>query len=226
MYNFIKLILVFSFCVLLSSCSKGDNFEKELVEYKTEDYSINSENLLFDKGEDIILNSDIKKDLDSWISDFETRVFDNKIKGAELPNMQIRHKIYQNNEALISMVTEKYAYISGVHGNIWWKSRNFDVKSNRYLSLADLFYDGEYKRILNSKMEEMILDEPKKYHDLWEKPEIKNDGFSNFYIDDKHLVIFFEPYELSFYAKGSVEFPIEGKELRGYIKEEYLKMMS
>lgn len=226
MYNFIRLALIFSFCIILVSCTKGDNFKKELIEYKTEEFSINSENLEFDKDEDFILNSDIKKDTDLWISDFEARVLDNKIKGSELPNMQIRHKIYENNETIISMVTEKYAYVNGVHGNIWWKARNFDVKNNCYICLADLFYDDEYKKILNLKMEEMIQNEPKKYHDLWEKPEIKSDSFLNFYIDNKHLVIFFEPYELSFYAKGIVEFAVEAKELRGFIKEEYLKMMN
>lgn len=226
MYNFIKLLLAFLFCIILSSCSKDNNFEKELVEYKTENYSINCENISFDKGDDFTLNLDIKKDIDFWISDFETRVQDNKIKGTELANMQIRHKIYQNNEFLISMVTQKYAYINGVHGNTWWKARNFDIKNNSYLSLSDLFYDDEYIKILNLTMEEMINQEPKKYHDLWEKPEIQTNSFSNFYIDGKHLVIFFEPYELSFYAKGIVEFPVDSTKLRGYMKEEYLKIMS
>ncbi len=209
--------------MVLASCSKGDNFERETVEYKTDTYTINSESLSFDMGDGFILNEDIKKDNKFWISDFETRVSDNKLTGTELPNMQIRHKIYQNDDKLISMVTEKYAYISGVHGNTWWKARNFDVKNNSYLKLADLFYDDEYKKILSAKMEEIIEKEPKKYHDLWEKPEIKSDNFSNFYIDGENLIIFFEPYELSFYAKGVVEFPVEIKELRGFIKEEYIQ---
>lgn len=226
MHNFIRFVLIFSFCIILASCSNNDNIEKELIEQKSENYSISMENLSFGMGEEFTLNSDIKKDLEFWVSDFEERVVENKLKGTELPNMQIRHKIYQNNETIISMVTEKYAYINGAHGNIWWKARNFDVKNNTYLSLSDLFYDDEYKKMLNLKMEELINENPKKYHDLWEKPEIKGNSFSNFYIDKKTLVIFFEPYELSFYAKGVVEFPIEASKLRGFIKEEYLKLMN
>lgn len=222
MYNFIKLICVTVFCVFICSCSANKSYEKESSSYETENYVINSESIKFKLDESLSLNHDIKTQTDSWISDFESRVLDNRVKGHELPNMQIRHKVYECNDLLISTVCEKYVYISGVHGQTWWLARNFDIKNNSYLTLSDLFYDNEYKKILNAKMEEMLTKEPEKYHDLWEIPAIKNGIDDNFYLDGKNLVIFFQPYELSFYAKGVVEFPIEASELRGYIKEDYL----
>ena len=38
---------------------------------------------------------------------------------------------------------------------------------------------------------------------------------------DEDLVIFFSPYELSYYAKGFIEFPVRMTELNGILKEEY-----
>ncbi len=222
MHNFIKSICVVLFCFFVCSCADNKGYEKEISEYETESYVINSENIKFNIDEELSLNSDIKNQTDSWISDFESRVSDNKITGRELPNMQIKHKVYECNDFIISTVCEKYVYINGVHGQIWWAARNFDVKNNCYLTLSDLFYDDEYKKILNSKMEQMLTDEPEKYHDLWEIPSVKNGVDDNFYFDGKNLVIFFQPYELSYYAKGVIEFPIETNELRGFIKEEYL----
>lgn len=226
MYNFIKTLFIIIFCFTISSCGNDKEYKKEDTEYKTDTYTINSENIIFSKDENFTLNTDIKQDTDNWILDFETRVSDNKIKENTLPNMQIKHKIYKINEYVISMVTTKYAYISGIHGNTWWKARNFDIKNNAYLSLKDLFYDDEYIKTLNNAMNDLVKENPEKYHDLWEKPEIAEKNLNNFYLDNKSLVIFFQPYELSYYAKGVVEFPIEVTKLRGYIKEEYLKILS
>ena len=93
------------------------------------------------------MNLDIEEDRKLWLLDFEQRVSDNKIEGTELPNMQIQHKVYDNNKKIISMVTQKYIYITGAHGNTWWKPRNYDVLNNTYLALDDLFYDDVTKLI-------------------------------------------------------------------------------
>lgn len=212
--------------MIIGGCSSGKIYEKDSIIHEADDFYINCETISFKDKKANQLASDIDADTSSWIEDFKLRVADNVINPNETPNLNVRHKVYTSNSSLISIVTEKYIYISGVHGNTWWKARNFDTVNNCYLSLADLFYDDSYIKIINTLMEDMINSDLEQYHDLWEKPEIKTDNFENFYIDGKNLVIYFEPYELSYYAKGVVEFPIEATKLRGYLKEEYLKMMS
>ena len=226
MHNFVKLLGVIILCSFLCSCAEKSGYSIEDLKTVTKDYQINAQKITFDIAEDKSINKDIDADLKILTEDFIARVADNKIKGYELPNMQITHKVYTKNDMLISTVCEKYIYITGVHGQSWWKARNFDVKNNRYLKLCDLFYDNEYRKIINNEMARMATEDEEKYHDLWEKPEIKSDDFENFYLTDKNLVIYFQPYELSFYAKGVVRFELTPSILRGYIKEEYLDMIS
>ena len=48
---------------------------------------------------------------------------------------------------------------------------------------------------------------------------------TDFYIQDDDLVIFFQPYDLSYYARGFVEFRLDLEDLSGYMKEEYRRMI-
>ena len=63
------------------------------------------------------------------------------------------------------------------------------------------------------------------YKDLWAKPEIKQEHQTDFYIQDDDLVIFFQPYDLSYYARGFVEFRLDLEDLSGYMKEEYRRLI-
>lgn len=67
----------------------------------------------------------------------------------------------------------------------------------------------------------MVKENPDKYSELWEKPEITNENENRFYMTDTDLVIFFPPYELSYYAKGFIEFPIPLEEINPILKDHY-----
>ena len=71
---------------------------------------------------------------------------------------------------------------------------------------------------------ERMSEHSEEYQELWEKPEIKPEHQTDFYLDGDSLVIFFQPYELSYYARGFVEFPLPLDELAGYMKEEYRRL--
>ena len=215
------MLLVF---FTLAGCDGGKGYKTNEIELNTDSYMINAQSVQFEPLEDNPVNNDIEAEIEKWINDFETKVNGQKIKSEELPNMQIRQKIYTKNANILSMVTEKYAYTGGPHGNTWWVARNYDIKNKTYINFEDLFYDLEYKKIVNGILSKMV-EENSDYQDLWEQPRVKDGKCDNFYILDKSIVLFFEPYELSYYAKGIVEFPIEANELRGYLKEEYLNML-
>lgn len=223
MHNFIKnFVLVAFVSFMISGCNGETGYKTHEIELNTDTYTINAQSVQFEPFEDNPVNSDIELEIENWINDFEARVLENKIAPEELPNMQITQKIYTNNENILSMVTEKYAYIKGVHGNTWWSPKNYDIQNKKYICFDDLFYDSGYKKIVNQALTQMV-EENTDYQDLWEQPKVKDGKTDNFYITEENIVLFFEPYELSYYAKGVVEFPIEKEALRGYLKEEYLK---
>ena len=120
------------------------------------------------------------------------------------------------------MISEKYTYITGLHGNSWQTAITFDSESDRILSLSDLFVDDKFYGILNERIDELINENAEEYRDLWEKPVVDKKREDKFYLEGDNLVIFYEPYELSYYARGVVEFPIPMEEIRGYVKENYL----
>ena len=74
--------------------------------------------------------------------------------------------------------------------------------------------------MLNSRLEKMSRQA--EYSDLWEKPIITDAQNEYFYFNDKGIVIFYPPYELSYYARGFVEFVIPYEDLYGYLKPEYV----
>lgn len=210
---------------MLSSCGSNKfNIQVSPVSYETDSYSINGENIKIPGDTEAIsgLNTLFETETNDWIENFKSRVEISNIDQSNPPCLQIRHSIKQNSDTILSIVTEKYAYISGMHGNTWWSAKNYDVKNDKLLSLSDLFLDDGYIKILNEQIKNIITANEKEYHDLWKTPEIDRVREDRFYISNGNLCIFYEPYELSYYAKGVVEFHIPLEKIRGYIKPEYL----
>lgn len=226
MHNTLKCILLILLSCLLSSCGKGSklNIQVSPVSYETESYKINGENIKIPGDTNTIneLNTLFETEINDWIENFKSRVEISNIDKSNPPCLQMRHNIKQNNDTILSIVTEKYAYISGMHGNTWWSAKNYDVKSDKLLTLSELFVDDAYIKIINEQIKEIIKTNEKEYHDLWKTPELDRARENRFYLSDGNLCIFYEPYELSYYAKGVVEFHIPLEKIRGYIKPEYL----
>ena len=225
MHNTLKVLSI-TLIILLCSCSSGKQAKTnvENIEEKTDSYTINCEVLAFDEADEKMaeLNSLFAEEANEWIDDFKQRAGSITLRGSEPPCLQVRNDIKLNGSTIISTVTEKYVYLTGLHGNVWWSAKNFDVKSYRILKLSDLFIDDTYEKILSQRITELIETQNDKYPDLWEQPSIDKSRQDKFYLDGKNLVIFYQPYELSYYARGVVEFPIPIEKIRGYIKPEYL----
>ena len=124
-----------------------------------------------------------------------------------------------NKNGLYSMISESFEYTEGTYGVSQRRVLNVDVNSSKLLLLKDIFSDEAYIDMLNSKLKK--ISKEAMYSDLWEMPVIGEEQNEYFYFDDKGLVIFYPPYELSYYARGFVEFIIPYSELYGYLKPEY-----
>ncbi len=151
--------------------------------------------------------------------------FLSKCENSSLENdkciLTLAQDVEMNSANLISVVGELYSYTDGIHGSSARIVKNIDVLNCVELKLSDLFSDESYENLLNREIDELLEENPEQYHDLWEKPIISSMHQEYFYFSNDGLVIFFPPYELSYYARGFVEFCIPYSELSGYLKEEY-----
>ena len=92
--------------------------------------------------------------------------------------------------------------------------------------MLERFSAGELTTVeLDRLIEQEVTDHPDEYSDLWEKPQIKESNQRDFYVTQQGLVIFYQPYDLSYYARGFVEFTIDYADISGYLKEEYRRLV-
>ena len=155
------------------------------------------------------INAQIQRSIDSDLVAFDSKAQECK-DNLQMGNkcvMEIGWEETYNKNDFISVVEEKYIYTGGARGTTVHIPVNIDVSGEKEVKLADLFADSE------------------EYKDLWAKPEIKQEHQTDFYIQDDDLVIFFQPYDLSYYARGFVEFRLDLEDLSGYMKEEYRRMI-
>lgn len=210
-------------CVILCGCSIGGiGYKNVITEENADEYSIYMETPFIsgikEEAFGMSINNAFSEMTSLWKEDFKTRIDKNSREKAEL-SVVSDEKF--NKNGFISIIMEKSVYTGGPHGNIWRFSQNIDLHSSRVVSLDDLFIDSQYTDFINRRMTEIAEDNPSKYSDLWQTPKINDRQKSDFYIHDGNLIIFYQPYDLSYYAKGIVDFEISVDSLRGYIKPEY-----
>lgn len=210
-------VLVFS----LTGCGMGGASVKiEKKEYKSDAAVIYAEipefENLTDKSFEEKINENYEKNLNSWIDNFLK-----KQEAGEDCRFELKQDVKRRKSPIISVTGDVYIYTGGVHGMNDRIAKNIDTQKNEELTLSDLFEDSSYQKMLNKKMEEIIEKNAEEYHDLWEKPMISDIQQTRFYLTDDELVIFYPPYELSYYAKGFVEFHIPYRDITSYLKTEY-----
>lgn len=229
--GYISLLLVIT--LLLTACAAGGRTEitSATNEYETDYSTVETEIIalqgLKDKDFESKINADIEESIESAVVAFDTNAQNDTaaLKGGNKCVFEtVWHSKY-NEKDFVSQVEERYTYMGGAHGETAWLSRNIDIAASKEVRLADLFQDNSYITALNRLIDEEIADSGGKYADLWEKPEIKESNQTDFYIHDDDLVIYYQPYDLSYYARGFVEFEIDLEDLSGYLKEEYRRLI-
>ena len=214
------------------SCASGKiKINNTVKEYQTDYSEVRAEIISFsgirDEEFEQQLNEGISKDIEGALVAFDTNAQESAGK-LHMGNKCVFETDWSekyNDKDFVSVVEERYIYMGGAHGETAWLPRNIDAAAMREIRLADLFAEEGYVNTLNRMINEEIQDNPEEYADLWEKPEIKDSNQTDFYIEDGDLVIFFQPYDLSYYARGFVEFELDLEELSGYLKEEYRRLI-
>ena len=123
---------------------------------------------------------------------------------------------------------ERYVYMGGAHGLETRNYYNFDLKTGKTITEADLF-KPEYKAELSELLKKRIVEESKELKDAKETEPIlsledtdfwadaiKPNG--NFYITDEGINYVFNPYEIAPYYIGQTEVTIPFNRLKNILK--------
>lgn len=225
MYNIIKrIILIFTASLLLVSCEKNAvKIKTSINSYETDNEIVYIElpkisGLKDEKFEDE-LNSEYEKRYEEMLNSYLDSSEKTKSERNKKSELIVKQRVSYNKNNLVSIISESYKYTDGFNGQSVRYVNNIDTKNNKKLLLSDIFNDDGYKEMLNQRLEKISLDE--KYSDLWERPKIGEKQNEYFYFTDKGLVVFYPPYELSYYSRGFVEFTIPYENLYGYLNPEY-----
>lgn len=224
-----KYFIIMLCLFMLTGCGTGERagVKTSVSEYDSDISSVYVEEIEFsgflDKEFEKSINDTIAEDLKGAMISFDTMVSESE-ENVRMGNrcvLEIRQILKNNDKNLISLLEEHYVYTGGAHGSTMRYPRNIDTLGNKTVTAEDVFCEG-YEEELNRKIDKIMEENKEEYSDLWEHPKAGKD--MNFYISDDKLVIFFQPYELSYYARGFVEFPIKLEEIRGLLKEEYKRL--
>lgn len=167
------------------------------------------------------LNTEYENNINVWIEEFMNSTLED-VKS----EFYLKQNVKYNDCEFVSMVSEVYTFLGGAHGSTEWKTGNIDMRESKQVMLGDLFLpDSDYRTVLERIVQSMAESDKDKYGDLWEQPKISDKQEKDFYIQDGKLVIYYSPYELSYYAKGFVEFPIKLTDIQSYMKEDYKRLL-
>lgn len=227
-----KRLVAGGLAIILSGCtlfSDGYSAKIQKEEQESDYSSVYAEIIEFDgfknKEYESELNMSVREDVEKAIKSFDSLALEAKEslpKGVKSA-LSITQKVKRNTTDIISFITEVYTYTGGAHGSTEWAPVTVDVTSENphNLKLSELFSDKDYIAKLNAVIAKMVEENPEKYGELWARPEITEENKNRFYMTDTDLVIFFPPYELSYYAKGFIEFAIPYDRLNPILNDRY-----
>lgn len=132
-----------------------------------------------------------------------------------------------NDKQIYSYGIERYVYMGGAHGLTTRTYLNFNLKTGKVITEADLFTD-DYKAELSELIKRRIVEEIKNekdteaFHgledtDYW-TDSIKPNG--NFYITDESINYVFNPYEIAPYYLGQTEVILPFDRIRDLLRSE------
>lgn len=118
----------------------------------------------------------------------------------------------KENGPILSFLVNSYSYTGGANGITRIDTYNINTITNQQLRLQDLFKpEADYQTIINEIILNQIGEQEKDQDKMYFTGEM---GFEtigeeqDFYIEDDHLVILFQKYEIAPGAMGTPEFKI------------------
>ncbi len=222
MHNFIKTVIIFAILFVLASCSDGVEIHTVDKSYTTGTVSSNAKipqisGLSSENLQDAV-NEEYEKTVSELLADFSEA----SKKTGDRSVFETNTAVHYNTNDFFSAVTQIDSSNGRNRKNSYRITKNIDTKECVEVRLSDLFSDDSYIDMLNSRIEDVLEADEEKYCDLWQKPTISHE--QKYYVDGENLVLFYPPYELSYYERGFVEIPLSLADMSGYLKPEYRKL--
>lgn len=226
MYNLmrkIKIVPILLLMCVLTSCGSGVEIHSVDKSYSTDTVQCNAKipqiSGLSSKNLQEAMNDEYEKTISGLMNSFSEAAK----KTGDKSVFESNTDVFYNQNGLFSAVTQVNWSAGTSHKNSCRITKNIDTEECIELKFSDLFEDDSYIDMINSRIENVLEEEREKYADLWEKPRV-SEG-QQYYIDGKMLVLFYPPYELSYYERGFVEIPLSLADMSGYLKPEYRKII-
>lgn len=168
------------------------------------------------------LNEEFKAIYENAEENINTAYEENKNTGYEYSAYyNYSFSITDDSAGVLSILAYDDYYTGGAHGFPNRYGINIAFNKSVVLELSDLFKpEKDYEQKLLGEMKAIQkLSSTQEYVDVTEVTELSS---ASFYFKDGNLVIFYQPYELSSFARGFVEFRIPLENLSDYLKDEYM----
>ncbi len=219
MYNPLKAIIAATALILLCSCSEAVEIKVEERTYQTDNAvaRLNLPQFSCDTSADFAesMNNIYNNEASALMDAF----FAKETQGEEQAKLELDSTVTRNDGRIVSIVCEGEAFTGGAHGEKLRIAKTADFADGKVISLEELFDGEEWKMAADNKMQKLAQKAEGDYSELWEMPSTELLKPENFYLKDDKLVLYFPPYELSYYRRGYVEFEFEREELAGYLSE-------
>ena len=116
---------------------------------------------------------------------------------------------FRANYEIFSLGQTVYRFTGGAHGMSSLTATTVRISSGQAIGLADLFLPGsDYRERLDGAVRRVGA---ARGLPLWGYNGVKENA--NFYVTDKGLVLFFQPYEIAPYSEGIVKIMVPYQEL-------------
>ena len=119
------------------------------------------------------------------------------------------YEIFRNDRQFVSLGQLVYQFTGGAHGMSSLTATTVRISSGRTVGLSDLFLPGSnYRERLDVAVRRVGA---ARGLPLWGYIGVKENA--NYYLTDKGLVLFFQPYEIAPYSEGIVKIMVPYQEL-------------
>ncbi len=225
-------LAVLPLAVLLTvgcSTKEAAKIRIDTAQYETDTESVYIERAEVDvRGNDELsdgITEKLSEETDGLLSEFDAAAeTPGELLAGNKSVFEYRSEVKYNANNFLSLLCDSYVYTGGAHGESKWSAKNIDLATGEEVRFSGLFADKGWRQRLDSLITEETENNPDKYSNLWEKPQIKESNETDFYIEEDGLSVFYQPYDLSYYARGVVTFKFSGDDIYGYLKEEYKRL--
>lgn len=218
MYNIVKKLPIVMVLLLVASCGRVqmDSVDKS---YSTETITVEAKipqiTGLSSQSLSESVNREYERTITGLLEDFKKQAG----KTGDQSAFSVTTTEHYNSGNFFSSVTQVEAVVGSLRKSLVRITKNIDTKKCAEVSFSDLFEGDSYIDMINARLSEAVKNDSERYRGIWEKPTLSEN--QKFYITDNCVVLYYDPYKLSYYERGFVEIPLSLSDMSGYLKEEY-----